>query len=64
MEKPFYKKFKFLVAVGAILLEVLIATVGEKLPPEIMQYVFALAIALISGHSITDAAAALKSSKK
>jgi len=64
MEKPFYKKFKFLVAVGAILLEVLIATVGEKLPPELMQYVLALAIALISGHTITDSVAAIGSKKK
>ena len=62
-KKPWYKKFKVLVAIATGLIEVIIAMLGEKITPEyisLMHYLAAVAIALISGHALTDAVSALK----
>ena len=66
VQKPWYKKFKVLVTLATIIAELIIVLLGEKLTPEyqtIMQYVFIFGIALLSGHTITDTANALKKDK-
>lgn len=64
-EKPFWKKFKFMVAIGTILLDITAGIVGLK-NPEAAETVMTigievttLAIVLIGGHAYTDAKAAL-----
>ena len=63
VKKPWYKKFKLMVTLATIIIEIAVAVLGEKLSPEyisLMQYIFAISIALITGHTVTDTLTAVK----
>jgi len=67
-EKPWYKKFKLLVGLGTIVLDAatilvsqLVADPATKaLVVKMLPLVTATGIALITGHTVTDTAAALR----
>jgi hypothetical protein len=62
MTKPWYKKFKVLCAIATLAIETIILItaqiMGAPLSPNmlmLMKYIFAFGIAVITGHTITDA---------
>ena len=66
-EKPWYKKFKLMTTLATVIIELAIAILGTKLTPvylNLMIYVLAISIALLTGHTVTDVTSILSKSKK
>lgn len=70
-DKPFYKKFKVMTGLATLLVDAVIFICASIFMKEVspvviqfMTYVLATGIAIITGHSITDAASAIGKAKK